>query len=302
MNSSSELHLHNSKVIRYFYLYIAWIEFILIIILNALVGIVILKKRKIRQQKCNIHFLFLLLSHFLIGVCGLIETTWSHFTNDITLHHIHNKSDPRVVIATVYFCVQLSAFSNMVLVVLDRFLAVKYSYFYDRLSKGCSISTTFVFSAVPIVLIVIAWLGNDVYYALIAFNIYTLSIGSFTVYVHMSIYVQTKTQFKKIIKNVVLDDKLMQITERRRLLYRQTRSLFISLLLILSYSVAWIPTYVIVIIFLVGGDVTPTAKVLTYACLCLNSIADPIIYAFFNKSVKSEFNFCKRGKVEPAPS
>lgn len=88
MNSSSELHLHNSKVIRYFYLYIAWIEFILIIILNALVGIVILKKRKIRQ-----HSLFIFTVISFSNWC-----MWIDRDNMVSLHQrYHSTSHPQQI-------------------------------------------------------------------------------------------------------------------------------------------------------------------------------------------------------------
>ncbi|XP_057294359.1 uncharacterized protein LOC130622918 [Hydractinia symbiolongicarpus] len=290
------MHTSNSTVNRkkeqfpdnvlIYYRYFCWFKFLAIIIVNTFVFVVIISKRKLRSQRNNKLFMALLFSHFSNGVWNIIEAVLVNITKQGGIHTFAATGTIRYWFSSLFLLVWAAVFVNMILVVFDRFLAIRYPYLYQRLK-----ARTFLLSALCACVVAIALtIFTTNYFGEIPVVVFVCVLSivfpGILMYAHASIYYQTRSQFKKMIKLTVTKDADDKKKEKRRLLKRQIRSLRICMLLMASFLITWIPSATLFILQFKGA-IGESILMFGYVIICLNSIADPSIYAWYNHDVKT---------------
>ncbi|XP_066927859.1 histamine H2 receptor-like [Clytia hemisphaerica] len=265
------------------YVFIA--EGVLIITINFGLVLFIALRKNVRKNPKNIILASLFSSHCFVGMlcCSLPS------------NHHHNEAvkGPSIDYGSA---IMLASFCNLMLVTLDRFLAIQFPMLYSRLTTHMLILALFIVWLIP-VMFLLATLAIQL--SRLAFVIITFSSMVILLLNNILIYGIAKKQVKNI-KSV-----LIQTTDRKNTnkINRQSashhRAFFICAAMVLSYIIAWLPAtiYVLYDSLVEENKVSNVYLNLIVFLAFANSISDPIIYTWFNRKLKKKLKqFVQEGR------
>ena len=269
--------------------YCLLINAIMIVLVNLYVLLLIARKRSRLRSVCNIFLCGLLMSHLGTGTVSLLMFNVDSAINNST--HEHNGMYERLTLCIYHFC-GVSTFCMIILVTIDRLLAIKWPFVYNQLTwKFCafSISTIMVF---PIIFIIFELRIKIHIYHIILFckAITSIVLASS----HHLIYREIKSQFQKISKTIVCEDIPLQKEKREKINQRLMKSTRMCYFIVLSNIIFWIPRGITSVFILTQGnkywnEITIQVQCAVYVFLNMNSIKDPFMYVVLNKSLKRQF-------------
>ena len=287
--------MNKTNTTKYIYYQPSWSKYcllinaILIVLVNLYVLLLIARKRSHLPSICNIFLFGLLMSHLGAGTVSSLMFNVDSAINNST--HEHNGMYERLTLCIYHFC-GVSTFCMIILVTIDRLLAIKWPFIYNQLTwKFCafSISTIMVF---PIIFIIFELRIEIHSYNIILFcKAMTSIVLAFS---HHLIYREVKAQFQKISKTIVCDDLTLQGEKREKLNQRMVKSTRMCYFIVLSNIIFWIPCSITSVFILNQGnkywnEITIQVQCAVYVFLNVNSIKDPLMYVVLNKSLKDQF-------------
>ncbi|XP_057295783.1 G-protein coupled receptor 161-like [Hydractinia symbiolongicarpus] len=289
-NVTEDSHKDLSDVFVGYFTYVIWFILLPIVILNSLMIFVILSNKNLQKRRSNKFAVSLFLSHVLNGFSGFTEAGIVIITKDTSLSKI-GKNEWQFYFLILWVVITSAIFINMLLIVVDRFMAIRYPFFYQNTNTRTLVSYTLLIGNTPYTLGCIVYVIKGLSLGTFTFVVITPVVLCFVVYANSVVYMQTRKQFKDIVKLTVSNDHTENTKERQRLAKRQLRSLCICLFLMSSFLIAWLPMVGLLLYgyatagLLCIGENPP---IFVLAWWSLNSVADPIIYASFNRDVKSK--------------
>lgn len=219
-----------------YFTYVIWFILLPIVILNSL----ILSNKNLQKRRSNKFAVSLFLSHVLNGFSDFIEAGIVIITKDTSLSKI-GKNAWQFYFLMLWIVITSAIFINMLLIVVDRFMAVRYPFFYQNTKTRTLVFYTLLIDNTPYTLSFIVYVIKGISLGALTFVVITPVVLYFVVYANTVVYIQTRKQFKDIKKLTVSKDHTENTKERQRLAKRQLRSLCIRLFLMSSFLIAWIP-------------------------------------------------------------
>ncbi|XP_057294558.1 cannabinoid receptor 1-like [Hydractinia symbiolongicarpus] len=283
-----------------YFTYVVWFIVFPIVILNLLLLFVIVCNKDLRKRRSNKFALSLFTFHALNGISGFIEAGNVIATRKSSM--MFREGTWRYYLYLSGQVISGSIFINMLLIVIDRFMAIRYPFFYQNVKTRTLILYAFLIGNFPYSL---GWIVSSIKHKQVAFLTIAVTIPpvlSFVVYANSVVYMQTRKQFKDIVKLTISNDHTENTKERQRLAKRQLRSLRVCLSLMLSFLIAWLPLVVLMLFaYFVGSScININLFLYVHALWSLNSVVDPILYASFNRDVKNKLKriitICKTRK------
>ena len=289
-SNTTEVHL-DVGVEPFWIGYIFIFESVLIITSNTAVIAIIVKASHLLRKLHNLYLLTLLISHVFVGLTAICL--------DLELLIVENSThyiSPTIFLISksIHVAIIVYSFVSVVLVTLDRFLAVKFPFLYEKITKRVFAVSLLVGAILPISCLVLSLIGLEE----MCYTVFVLA--SFVVVIVLivsngMIYILLKKEYAAITKTIVTNrkDDYKHITEKLK--KRQCTSVKLCLIIVLSFVICWLPTAVnIGIIAIVGYDGHPLkSKVVLIRTIGLilsygNSIIDPITYVLLNRGVRKE--------------
>ena len=127
----------------------------IIIVINAATVVAILSLTKLRQSYSNIFLCNLLLTHIFIG----IEEIFDSFTSDLQEDHII-----QIIDGNAYNALYLSQCLNLVILTIDRLIAIRWPYTYLLLNRRKTVLitiTTWVLLAISMISLIFLRLKRE---------------------------------------------------------------------------------------------------------------------------------------------
>lgn len=275
--------------------YISWFKFLPISTVNAVLIVSVLRKRTLRCETSSVYLLCLLVAHFLVGLWGLSEAVLFSITKKLS--QLEEDVTARGVSISIYIGIQCYTFSALVLVTMDRYLAIQNPLKYQFISARF-IVVSIILSLFPSILFTALMLIPGEQHSSAIFCVLSLLGSVFIVFVNVKVYLTARSHFRNIKKDSVAEDEKQSVLLKKRLMRRQQKSLVITLLLVVTFIIAWLPSYVHLFIAATGRTVPDYVIVISFAILSLNSLVDPFIYIFLNGKLKRAVKslFCKQIK------
>ena len=247
----------------------------LIVFINITLAMFIILRKKIRKNLKNCILASLFLSHAIMGIlCCFLP-----YRGKLTTTIIDYGS-----------AAMLATFCNLMVVTLDRFLAIRYPLIYSKVTTTSVAVALILVWLVPIIFGMI----TTVYYSLthLAFVMATSACMLVLLVENCVVYYIVRKQCKNIRKLIVPSDELINEREKPNQTAQQAnhqRAFFICIAMVLSYVIAWLPALIYVFFDSVLNKKIANKAVLNlivFLALC-NSITDPIIYTWFNRGLKT---------------
>ena len=269
-----------------------------IVITNAIPSWIIISISKIRQNMSNKFLLNLLLSHLFTGLSYVSVFTIQLFENqNIELHEIQASSK------------MVTEFA-MITLTIDRFLCIMYPFQYEKLPQW--ICYLMMFSC---------WLLGTIHFIIVSsfsfdsfkrVKITFLVIASIVV---MALFISNTLIFKETLRQIKAisvsithkfeptnassissnntKDSMSQVVDSNRktnaelrkqfIKVKEIRAAYICILMATSFVIFWFP---FLVVSFVDGEMSQYLEPTIYLAI-MNAIADPVIYTFLNREVRS---------------
>lgn len=251
---------------------------VIIFLLNSTCIFIIFKNRRLLKNLQNIYLSGLLISHGGNGLSDILAYTTRTLSPIISL-----------AFKNIRYMLYSSACFYTLFLSLDRFLAIKRPFFYQTLSKSFIICTNIAIMFCTMSFLSL-FLINNLYGMYM--SILSILIASFMLGVFNSImYLELKKQFRNIQSTSVHNSSKDQLKSRKKIKHRQLRALKLCVFITVSYVTFWSP-------YMISGLISKTSTrsavdIFLANCLeifaVLDSIVDPLIYIYLNKTVKRKF-------------
>ena len=274
------------------YSYTSLVIAILALILSSTTLLVIYKTKGLLEKKCNICLTALLGSHVCIGLTSTIMFT-VEFVTGVSLH---NKSTYLYEVSefTVHF-LYMTAFVMVNVVTLDRLLAVKATYFYERRTTKCC-KLTILFCLLPLVAWFVVQVITCFSYLYYVFVLVGILLSVWIVGANFVVYRAVKRQIRHISRTIVGSTEEDQKKEMKKLKKRKWKSAITCIIIVLSTVLFLLPIEILTICVLVfqksfWNSTQVQAVHLMYTAdifVLLNSLKDPLLYILVNRQVKDE--------------
>lgn len=270
----------------------------LIVCVNLYVLILIGRKRCHLRSVCNIFLSALLVSHLGIGIVGLFMFNVNTEAKDSLFNHM----DPyQWTTLCMYQFFSLSTVCMIVLVTVDRLIAIKRPYFYNELTWKFCISSTSIIMAFPIGFIISEMNSKKHIYNLLLF---CKALASIVLAIsHHLIYREVKRQFHRISKLIVCENLILVAQKKSKLHQRKIKSTRTCYFIVLSNIVFWLPCSITFILILTAKEEvywSDTILQLRYAAHVfenLNSLKDPLMYAILNKDLRCQLRLDRNSLI-----
>ena len=212
------------------------LEQLLACFLNGLSIIAILKSKTLRTKFNNLILNFLFISHFINGIVGIVTTVL--LTEQLPVNVINS------LFVTRDFCYIL-AFCFTVLLSIDRYIAVRFPFFYQTLSKKYQISSVFVIILFNVVFTVWRGFSKSAFIFLMAFTTIGIRIANIA---NILLFRSVKRQCSAIAATIVLDNTSTQHNrqqqQRNATMRRSLKSLKLCIIVASSLLLVVMPTFV----------------------------------------------------------
>ena len=240
---------------------------------------------------CNILLFCFLFSHLTVGLSGIVVFISECFTEN-EFHQYENRA-----IVVHHFCYIVTYFM-MVLVTMDRVLAVKLPFYYCKLTKkscACALGVSMVTPLMFLIQQMTTRKGNvNAYFTFIAVSMFMLVCVSVA---NAVIYHSAMKIFRASVHTTVATDPTQHgkmVGQLRRRLMKSTRTcifiVFTNILFSLPYGI--ITTMLLVSDKMDKSEWTMTTITVHQVCAILansNSLKDPLLYIGLNRSASKEF-------------
>lgn len=283
--SSPAFFIQSGTWYAYVMLTIAVLSFIFCVIVACIIH---RSKRLLLDRNSNIILIALLGTDTCIGIVGTI--TYSvDFVSDSSIHNRLNDLDTYLMLTLHFF--YMANFMMVILVTLDRLLAVKYPYFYDMYTSRICVGTIFVFLAPPCIFVTLQLTtGRSAYYIFVLIGI-ILSV--FLACTNAFVYSVVKEKIQRTSNLTITSDDDEKKRKMKLLRMQKRKSAIISISIALSTILFLLPSEICVacMTFLGVRFWNKTTVILTRIAdvfLFANTMKDPIIYICMNRSVKRE--------------
>ncbi|XP_057299375.1 melanocyte-stimulating hormone receptor-like [Hydractinia symbiolongicarpus] len=269
-----------------YWTYFVWLECFLILAFNGLAISAVLRNGNLRRQTVNIYLLCLLSTHFMLGLWGMTEAVLFSATQKHSSEY--KPTAARRISTMLYISIQCCTFSALVLVTMDRYIAVHRPLSYQKLSAR------FIVGSIIIAVIPAAFFGGISVLTELSrlvsalFCAVTFIGGLFVTFVNVTAYLVARRHFRNIMKNCVGNGCGSSNVANSLILQRRQRSLIVTLVLVLTFFIAWTPSFVNLAVAATGRKISRSTVVVSFALLLFNSCVDPLVYALLNVGLRRE--------------
>jgi len=249
-----------------------------VILLNILVMVAVKTKRQLRT-KCNISLASLATTDLVVGlvVQPLLIFHYSFMLKAET--DIICSRLAKVTVAITRSCV-IASLTHVVILSLERDLAIKHSFAYENLVTEVRIivASGLAWAVAIIFLIEYFWPGNVQYVRILAAVIIQFICYALAVYLNVSVYREVRRNEKQIISNQV------SLVVKEKLL-KNKKAFYCTIIVMLTIFMCYFPESVIVVILIssVKDSIPINVKHILFHLLSLfsvmNSLFNPLIYA-----------------------
>lgn len=249
-------------------------ETVVIFLLNSICLFVMLKERILLKNLQNIYLTGLLISHGGNGFVFIV----AYATQLISW-------DAKITINKIRYMFYASACSYTFLLSLDRYLAIRRPFYYQTLSKRFITATNIAAISYTLVFIVSFHL-SQIYGVLVA-TCAKIAVGTTLSIFNATLYFELRKQFRAIQSTCVHKSADEHISSAKKGKLRQTRALKLCVFITVSYMLFWYPhMFSTVHYFTTGYQTNVTVLQCLELLALLDSIVDPLIYIYLNKTVK----------------
>ena len=281
-----------------FWFYVYLVLSSLMVVVNTPLCVMIVLKQDLRRSKTNLMLLFLFLSHVLLGIFILS-------TSVLYLYYLNSKdfeslwalsSNVKVNSITAGIC--FDSFGSVIGVTVDRWIAIKYPFTYERLDRKFPMLFGFVTLVVSGGIYVMA-IKMDTVVNQIRFNAVCIVTAVILLVANFNIRKVVQIQFKSIKKQFVNDNANEQ---RKNLRAKETKASRTCLTVALSFILFWSPYLVMQLLFSVINNLKYNLILSHVAGVCLswmsfNSLFDPVIYVVLNKKLRRHLRITRSNAV-----
>ncbi|XP_057308204.1 uncharacterized protein LOC130646083 [Hydractinia symbiolongicarpus] len=268
----------------------------LVVILNSLTMHIIARRGFTQHRTCKMCFCFLIISHLVVGVSGSIAFTGELFTNSNAHNRVNLYED---IVVSLYHASYTATFSGIVLVTLDRLIAIKVPFFYATLTRKFVLVCIAGGLLLPLAVFLLLITTPDatayiIFMGAIFLSSLVLGISN------MMVYMELKSHLKAILKTMVSNSDKERRNNEKTMYSRQLQAARVSLFIVISFILFWLPTGIGAAgRFLQGKHSTFSQNSLVYrlalgAFTYGNSLSDPIMYVLMNKEMKKELFYMLR--------
>ena len=256
------------------------------VLLNLLVMAAVKSFRRLRT-KSNILLACLAGTDFMVGltVQPLLATVEFYFLNGISVQNEDNICRIENILLKLFEILCGVSLFHLVLISLERYLAIKHTFFYDNHVTGARLIIASAF-AWMILLITTILRSFDISLQIIAIGIDDiLIICSIPVIIifHVVVYIEVRRHEKQIISQQVS----MEVTEK---LVKERKALKTTTIIILTVFLCYFPTIFYTYLEInVPDDIGNIVFFLVVALTLLNSLMNPLIYAARNREFRVAF-------------
>lgn len=247
-------------------------EVALALLLHALLFSMIVNQRKIRSTKSCKLFLNLQLVHVLLLLSKSVE-------------FVNNGYDEFHVYVSNGLLIQF--FISMTLATIDRLIAIKYPYIYGRICQNQVIKTILLSWLPGLVFTIVAVIVLPSQESMSLLSACLIGVSMSILFTsNVCIYVIAQRHWTAIQVRCCTRTGVRGFEENKRL-----KSLYVSLSIVVSFFVFWMPYLVhsaVVLtseqFYVVDEKFTASVEVVAFA----NSLADPLLFVIFRKDAKKE--------------
>ena len=286
---------NTSLDIKYFidsktwYSYTMLIISVLSVITASFTMVIICKKKILLERKCNIFLFALLATHVSIGFVSTLIFSLEFFYG-VSAHNNGNL-DQEYAMLILHF-LYMTAFAMVNLVTLDRLLAVKFPFYYERCSEKFCLYAIIIGLIPPVVFLLMQVIG-DIFYAYSIFVLVGLVLSIFIGITNIIVYKEVKRQLQQIARTTVAENQHEKQNKLNCLNKRKWKSASNCALIVLTTILFLLPIEIVTILILIFRNCffSEATTHVTYAAgmfVLLNSLKDPLLYIFLNKDVKQE--------------
>lgn len=267
------------------------------IVLNGTISFIIMSNRRLRRRKSNKFLLNLLLSDMCVCVSFFCYSV-------VNISDERMNFDSHMTFAFLISVFMLLSLDNLIVVTLDRLIAVKWSFYYQNKLKAKHVYVTIcaAWSITVLYFIILMVVRHSstilIAFGLVHYSFLSVIIAGFVVMLvtNIIIYVEAKRQLRAISKTFV--SATLSKTERGKNMQRhkECRLVRISMSMVLSFVIFWLPS--VISCFYMKVQETFLSEEYHYVSWCLvslNYICDPLIYVALSKDVKTEIKrICRK--------
>ena len=250
-------------------LYVFFIQAAFITILTTFVITIIASKFERRAK--NIFLLALFISHLSYNL--LMITYW-------VLYWLHIKFPDFMIQLQALFISNQMCYTMMMSI--DRYLAVRYPFWYDNLSIGYIYKCIGVIALLCVVFTIITYLSNVAY---ILGTVILLFGSTILASINIILYQTVKKHFKSIQSLSVHETPSAAIGEEEKLKKQRLRSLKMCSVIVCSFVFLWTP-FIACVFGFNNKTISPTwfysAKFLAH----FNPVCDFVVLVVFNREMK----------------
>lgn len=274
------------------------------VIFNVICLYVIVAANKGKRNYSDLFLFGVMTSHLINAASIIIYSRVVHTDMTDALYQIFISSIP----LTLTFLTALT---------IDRYLAVKYSFFYHTLTWKYPVivfGTIIIFMSFVVLFLVVnsTHVWNYDYQAWLV-GVHSLVVAFIIIFCYYNIFCEAKRQLLKIASTSVWgasSEKDRKTTYKNNVNKRKMKAVRTCLLFTMSYFVFWLPYFVFLFLdfFKVLSDVNGNHRFWfqfgSWFFGGLNGLTDPFVYEYFNKDLRMYISerFLKRNRKTPVIS
>lgn len=271
--TSSENNLFRNILAHIFFA-----ESIAIFLLNSVCLLIIFSGRKLLLKKNlqNIYLSGLLLSHGGNGLSDIL----AYVTRGISWKAVF-------VFNSIRYTFYVTASCYTFLLSLDRYLAIKSPFYYQTISTLFIINSNLAVIFCTLMFAVL-FLLNELYGAFFGI-VFMLIVSTMLGVFNAIMYFELRKKFRAIKSMSVHNSREDHDNSKKKTSQRQVRALKLCVFIAVSYMIFWLPFMLAAINAIISGEDTDAnlSHFLQLFAL-LDSIIDPLICIYLNKTVKQK--------------
>ena len=245
----------------------------LIMVVNISIFCFVALNKTLNKNPSNLFLLSLFLSHIILGISGFIK---AFRQSDYLIN---------IIITSI-----LAGFLSLVLVTIDRYVAIKYPFQHQKLTRFVAITVTFLVVWLPtsITIIYLLTLNLDIKFSQILCVAIILIAAMVLISTNIYVYSIARTHIKRI-KNINVETN--QVRNQRRRKQRTMKPIYICATIVFTFLITWMPTLVVNFLVILN-KLTLKEKIMTFTytipMASIDCIINPIIYVVFNRQIRVE--------------
>ena len=269
-----------------------------VILLSSILFVFLVSRKRTLKESCNVFLISLILSQLMNTVTLLVAIITGNSSEDS--RRAGSTSDMNIVFANCLLCVTM----NLCLVTLDRYLSLKLHLRYlsfltvRRMMVSLAAAWSFPVFVALVTVVVRCYDTANSKLILVATLTTTCSVAVlFLASTNVYIFLLVRRHVHEMRRSSVTFDNFSKQLSTSR--FKERRTSYMILVLVLSYSVCVLPSIAHSILALTHQS-SNTLEVIARFLLGANSILDALCYVFIKKDLRTEYIrvMCRRSKVD----